>query len=250
MFEDRRYREHMGSRLRSFSVSFKATDLWIGVEPETYVPEMEGFILNEIEKLWTELEEYIQEHPDYKKSLEPIEPTEDMTPLVKWMAKVTHKVGLGPMAAVAGAYSQTIGMALREKYGPTDIVVENGGDIWMLASEEVSVSVFAGDSPISEKVGFKVPAEFTPIGICTSSGTVGPSLSFGKADAIAIISPDTALADAYATFYCNKVQEPADIENVMKEISAQEDIVGAMGIMADQVGILGIFELALFSPEA
>ncbi|GAI49814.1 unnamed protein product, partial [marine sediment metagenome] len=59
--------------------------------------------------------------------------------------------------------------------------------------------IFAGRSPLSQRIILKIEAKENYIGVCTSSGTVGPSLSFGKADAVTVISDSVLLADAAAT---------------------------------------------------
>jgi len=147
------------------------------------------------------------------------------------------------MASVAGAFAYQVGKSIETEFKLNDIMVENGGDIYLNTRESVIISVFAGASPLSEKVGIRVDPEHSPIGICTSSGTVGHSLSFGKADAVVIICKDPALADAYATSFCNKVKREEDIESVLDEIGGVKEIMGALVIFRERVGIIGIFPL-------
>ena len=106
--------------------------------------------------------------------------------------------------------------------------------------------MFAGQSPLSEKVGFTINAGYAPLGICTSSGTVGPSLSFGKADAVMIICKDCALADTYATAFANRIQTVEDIAPCMEEIGKKDEILGAICIKDDKIGIHGIFDLKIW----
>ncbi|MGZ3604978.1 MAG: UPF0280 family protein, partial [Thermodesulfobacteriota bacterium] len=79
---------------------------------------------------------------------------------------------------------------------------------------------------------------------CTSSGTVGPSLSFGKADAVCILSKSAALADAAATAVGNVVKEKKDIElglEMGKEIAG---ILGTLIIVEEKMGVWGTIKLA------
>ena len=99
------------------------------------------------------------------------------------MLAASAMAGVGPMAAVAGAVAGSIGADLEAEFGCREIVVENGGDIWLRFEETLEISVFAGSSPLSERVGVSIPPSLSPLGVCTSSGTVGPSLSLGLADA-------------------------------------------------------------------
>ena len=75
------------------------------------------------------------------------------------------------MASVAGAIAQFVAQGLLES--TNQVIVENGGDIFLKVNRPVNVSVFAGESPLSEKIGLKIPSRQMPLGICSSSGTVG-----------------------------------------------------------------------------
>ena len=150
------------------------------------------------------------------------------------------------MSAVAGAVAQYTGEFLKTKFGLKEILVENGGDIYADMDEDMDISVFAGSSPLSEKVGLHIEAACAPLGICTSSGTVGPSLSFGKADAVMIICKDVKLADTYATAFANLIQTPEDIPACIERIQSHKEILAAIAIKEDKMGICGQFELKLF----
>ena len=134
----------------------------------------------------------------------------------------------------------------RKRFGVKEVIVENGGDIYAALCQDIDISVFAGPSPLSEKVGLHIEAAFAPLGICTSSGTVGPSLSFGKADAVMIICQDTSLADTYATAFANTIQTADDIQSCIEKIKEKQEILAAMVIKDDKMGICGNFELKLF----
>ena len=122
------------------------------------------------------------------------------------MAMAGEKAGVGPMAAVAGAFSEEIGKTLLRTFPINELVVENGGDIFLKLEKPLVLSVYAGTSVLSEKIGIEIPAQETPLGVCTSAGTVGPSHSFGKADAVMVACKNTAVADAFATALANQVK--------------------------------------------
>jgi ApbE superfamily uncharacterized protein (UPF0280 family) len=109
------------------------------------------------------------------------------------------------------------------------------------------VSVFAGHSPLSEKIGLRIEAKKSPLGICTSSGTVGHSLSFGKADAVMIVCRNALLADGFATTFANQIQTADDINPVLEKIESDKDILSALLVKDDKMGIVGEFELRIFS---
>jgi ApbE superfamily uncharacterized protein (UPF0280 family) len=127
----------------------------------------------------------------------------------------------------------------------TELVIENGGDNYIKIAHPAVVSVFAGASPLSEKIGLEILPGQTPLGICTSSGTIGPSLSFGNADALTIVSRDPAWADAYATYFGNRVKTASDIEPVLDDIAGQPEILGALIVVGERMGIRGQFPLRI-----
>jgi hypothetical protein len=125
------------------------------------------------------------------------------------------------------------------------VIVENGGDIYADIVEGMDIPVFAGQSPLSEKIGIFIP-EGGRIGICTSSGTVGPSLSFGMADAVMIVCDDSALADSYATAFANKIHTKQDVNKAIADIRQIPAVKGAICIKDDMFGICGEYGLKIW----
>ncbi len=145
------------------------------------------------------------------------------------------------MAAVAGALAARVGRALAPL--SPEIIVENGGDIYLKVAEPVTVALFAGKSPLSWRVGLKIDPALSPLGVCTSSGTVGHSLSFGRADAACVVAADAALADAAATALGNRVPDAAAIAPALKWAETVAGIRGAVVIVGDKLGAVGDLEL-------
>ena len=129
-----------------------------------------------------DIEAYISQHPRFQSSLSPMDVDDDAPDIIKDMAAATHSAGVGPMAAVAGAIAEFVGKELL-KFSE-QIVIENGGDIFLKTTRSRVIGVYAGDSPFTGKMALSIEADKTPLGVCTSSGTVGHSLSLGKADAV------------------------------------------------------------------
>jgi len=144
------------------------------------------------------------------------------------------------MAAVAGAISECLGQYLL-RYSQ-ELIIENGGDIFLRTIKERNVLLFAGNSPLSLKLAIRIPPR-TTVGICTSSGTVGHSLSFGRADAVCVLSPSSALADAAATALGNLVQSPKDVPYVLKKGKNIEGIEGIVIIIGETLGVWGKYEI-------
>jgi len=248
MYEERKYRQSMGTdRFRSFSVSYFETDLWIGVDRSSYCLDMEEFVLKEIRSLRKELDDYIHKDKAFAGSLSPIKNSADMPQIAKDMTEAAGRAGIGPLGAVAGAFSQYIGRSVAEKFNVKEIAVENGGDIYLKIQDEINIFVYAGDSPLSQKVGICVPKEYSPLGICTSAGRVGHSFSYGNADAVMVACKDTLLADAYATALGNMIKKESDIDKVLEKANSIKEILAIVIICNDKMGIRGEFQLEVIN---
>jgi len=123
------------------------------------------------------------------------------------------------------------------------VIVENGGDIFLKVNRPVTVSIFAGDSPLSEKIGLTIPNRQMPIGICSSSGTVGHSLSMGVADAVCLLSSSAILADGAATALGNRIKSKEQLEIVAQWADKMEGILGGVVVIGDSMAAWGDVEL-------
>jgi len=246
IYEKRTYRTQFNvSRFQSFEVKHLETDLWIGVNPSSFKIEMKEIAFDKIKELRTRLDEYILTEPFFKKSLKPFQPSENAPIEAKEMAAAAAKAGVGPMASVAGLFAREVGETLLQNFLIDEMVIENGGDIFVILKNELFLSVFAGESPLSERIGLVIPSEKGKIGICTSAGTVGPSLSFGKADAVVVICEDVLQADAFATAFGNKVKSPNDVEKVINQSENYPEILSLLIICEDKIGIRGEYEMRI-----
>ena len=174
-------------------------------------------------------------------SLIPVVYDEFAPEIVREMMKASAKAGVGPMAAVAGAVAEHVGRDLL--LHTRNVIIENGGDIYLKSLDDVYVGLFAGRSPLRDRVSIKVRKEEMPLGVCTSSGTVGHSLSFGCADACCVKSGSVALADAAATAIGNLVKSKKDLQNALKTGMEIEGVLGIVIIIGDQLGVVGDIEL-------
>ncbi|NQT05965.1 MAG: UPF0280 family protein [Candidatus Omnitrophica bacterium] len=217
-------------------VTYKETDLYIMADRE-----LKEDALKAVKKYRGKIERYIASRPEFKDSLRPIGVEKDAPLIIRRMAKAGKLAGVGPMAAVAGAVAEFVGNDLLKS--SKNVIVENGGDIFIKSLKKRRFGVFAGDSPLTGKLTFEIIADNTPLGVCTSSGTVGPSLSYGKADAACIISKDTALADAVATETGNKVKSAQDIEKAIDFARSIPGITGAIVIVGERFASWGNIKL-------
>ena len=242
-YKERTYRSRFSDdERRWFCVKFLESDLWIGVDSGSYRASMEADTYAMLVELRRSMDAYLLMDPAYKAALTPYDAGLEAPNILKEMSRVSHKTGIGPMSAVAGAVARHVA----EFLDTNEVIVENGGDIYAQACSDMDISVFAGQSPLSEKIGLHIPAADFPLGICTSSGTVGPSLSLGRADAVMIVCKDVMLADSYATAMANRIKTVNDLQPVIDRISDIPEILGAIAVKDDRMAITGQFELRLF----
>lgn len=252
-YEARSYRAGMGAgRFRPFELEVGETDLWLGFDAESARNLPTSSVQNEVGKLVRRLRNeiiaYSEQCPSFLTSHTPVQAIviSDGTvlpELIQTMLAAGRLADVGPMAAVAGAIAEAVGRYCKERWKLAEVVVENGGDLYVDVASPLSVQVVAPSSPLSGKAAIRVVPEICPVGVCTSSGTVGHSYSYGKADAMMIVCKNAALADAWATACCNRIQRQSDIQDVCEQIREVGDIVAAVIVVADKIGLCGSLEV-------
>jgi len=214
-----------------FRVSVDETDLSIGARRDLS-REAAAAVLEARRMVVTT----IADRPRFRTSLEPLRSHGTEPPLIRQMLEAGSLAQVGPMAAVAGAIAEFVGRRLSALSG--EVIVENGGDVFLFGRKRRNVAVFAGNSPLSGLLAVSVdPSE--GCGVCTSSGTVGHSLSMGLADAAMVVAPNCALADAAATRLGNLVTGPEKLDEPLDEICSIPGVDGALVIVGDRIGLKG-----------
>jgi len=218
--------------LVSFSVTEKQTDLYIRSRRN-----LKNKALKSVLKHRASLEVYIERHPLFLTTLASYEAEAEAPAIVKEMSRASQMTGVGPMAAVAGAIAEAVGRDLLPL--SQEIIVENGGDIFLKVTRKRLVGIYAGQSPFTGKIALEVMPEETPMGIGTSSGMIGHSLSLGNADAVIALSHSASLADAAATALGNIVKTADDIPDVIDKARSMEGLRGIIVTVGDKMGIWG-----------
>jgi ApbE superfamily uncharacterized protein (UPF0280 family) len=215
--------------MKEFWVRYKKTSLRMICDKDLEKDAKEELVTH-----YNLLENYIRRNPLFLTTYEPLPVEEDAPSIVRIMADAASKTGVGPMASVAGAFSELIGIFLL-KNNLKDVLVENGGDIYLKTTTHRVVGVYAGTSEFSEKIGFKIKPDETPLGVCTSSGSVGHSISLGDSDSVTVISKSGSLSDAAATAIGNHVKGREGIE---KGIQKAGDIKRIIGVLIIKEGVM------------
>jgi ApbE superfamily uncharacterized protein (UPF0280 family) len=185
-----------------------------------------------------DVEAYIAGQPHFRASLAPLPVDMGAPPVVRRMAAAAALAGVGPMAAVAGAIAQEAVEALTLA-GARHVVVDNGGDVVLAIDRPVKIGIFTGPALIRD-----IALCFEPrpgiFSVCTSSGSVGHSLSFGRADAATVIAENGCLADAMATALGNRVREATEqaIGRAIRE-SLQDGVEGLLVVAGGRMGMGG-----------
>ena len=231
------------SRWTSFRSTWRETDLWVAIDREHYNRDAARYTMDRILFYRKVLEEHITMHPESRDSLTPVVAPGGVHPIIAAMSDAALAAGTGPMSAVAGAMSEYICNDLLAEFGAEEVVVENGGDIFMKVVAPAIVAVHAGDSPLSEKIALQPGPAESPLALCCFSGTVGHSLSFGMADACMIACRNGALADAYATAFCNSVKSADMVYEVTEQALKIPEILSVVIIAGDKVGLGGTVEI-------
>lgn len=184
------------------------------------------------------LEEYIRRHPHFQHSLKPVILKADAPDIAQRMARAASRVGVGPMAAVAGAMAQLAAEAAI-RAGTEEVIVDNGGDIYLQTVEPVVIGLYPGESEQIGRLAFSLQAGDTPLSICSSSGKMGHSLSLGQCDLATVVAKDAALADAAATLAANLVNRVSDVEIALNKIISIEGVGGVLIIKDGHAGLAG-----------
>lgn len=238
-FEKRFYRDWVCSkRMFKQEIAVGETDLQVLSDR----PLEKDFIVRRARFYRDQIQEYINYRDRrFLTALKPLAVELNAPAIVKEMAKQSKKANVGPMAAVAGAIARYLGKDLLRK-GCKDVIIENGGDIFIKVSKPVKVGLYAGVSGLSGKLSLSIRPQDTPLGICASSGTVGHSLSFGRADSVIIIAKNCALADAAATATANRVNSKSDLHKAIGFARSIKGIKGIVAIIGNNLGGWGRVE--------
>ncbi|WP_457570036.1 UPF0280 family protein [Desulfurobacterium sp.] len=231
------YRRFVANKGISFEISAGESDLWIYL-PETFtVPEnLKKELLDYLILLRKQIESYMEQNPDFYSSLVPISVGDVLLPeIIKKMLTASSKVGVGPMAGVAGAVNYFVGRKL-EELGFSQYIIENGGDVLVFSNKERVLKLYTGNSKIDENIGLKIPAG--KWGVCSSSSKIGHSLSFGNTSIATVIAQDVVVSDCAATFMANSRTIDEIVQKGDKLVKAGV-IEGAFSVMDEQIILTG-----------
>jgi hypothetical protein len=238
-YRERTYRAMVDQgALQATSLSVQETDLFILAEHDVRAPAHDLIITCR-----SQIESYIASHPHFANSLTPLAFDKLAPAIIKNMLTAAIAAEVGPMAAVAGAIAEFVGRGLLNSNITSEVMVENGGDIFLCRRQECLSAIYAGESPLSNRIGLRIEPGNMPLGICTSSGSIGHSLSFGRADSVTVLAADTALADTAATRLGNELKADDDMAHTLAVAKTIPGLRGVVVVKNETLGAWGDVEL-------
>jgi len=193
----------------AFQVVVEHSDLWIVARCDESAAALEA-----LRDLRSQLKNWIHWHPEFATSFSPLPLPEQAPTIVLEMCLAARRCGVGPMAAVAGAVAEHVAAALAPL--SSEVLVENGGDLYLRSSRERLVGLLP-DPESGTRIGLRLEADAFPLSLCGSSATIGHSVSLGKGELVVVRSTSGAFADAAATALCNLLETPKDLDAVLRQ---------------------------------
>ncbi|MFP4167814.1 MAG: UPF0280 family protein [Desulfonatronovibrionaceae bacterium] len=220
-----------------FQVVLEETDLWV-----TALKDLSAEILEYIHTLRAELKNHCRRHPDFLSALHPLDPGPADPEIAARMKEASSRLNIGPMAAVAGCIAMMVAERFADK--SPDLVVENGGDIYMYSTRERKVGLLA-DPETGVHLALRVPFSQFPCSLCSSSSTIGHSLSLGQGDLVTVLAKDGCLADAAATALANNLQGKKGLSRMLTQAKTlkKNGVMGVFGQKGEEIGVWGEMEL-------
>jgi hypothetical protein len=233
MYQERVYRNKIKNNedLIAFNVTELESDMLILADAN-----LETIAKEAVRKVRLEITKYINQRPEFLHSLKPIKYDQSAARIIREMIEYSSIFNVGPMATVAGAVSQYVGNALLKH--SKEVIIENGGDLFVNTHKERVLSIFTEDIVLKDKLKIIVGQE-SQIGICTSSGKLGHSKSFGNSDAVVVKAKNSIVADAAATAFANQVKNNGDIKKVLLSAKKNEFVEGVVIVIDGKLGVWG-----------
>jgi len=236
VYEPRTYRRTVEpAGLVCFEVALGETDLQICA-----LRDLSGEAMGLVREARGLIETYVAAHPRFAETFAPHPVEPDVPGIVARMAYAGSVAGVGPMASVAGAVAEHVARGLSAH--SAEVIVENGGDIFMLGTVRRTVALVARTAEPA-RMGIEIEPGALPCGIATSSGTLGHSTSFGAADAVTVLASEGALADAVATAVANRIRSASDIDAALASARQVAGVLGVLAMVDGSVGAWGAVRL-------
>jgi len=196
-----------------------------------------GLAVEAIKRTRNEIERQIRRDDFFLTTLEPYEPDKEAGRVIERMCTASRAATVGPMATVAGTIAQEALEAMIAE-GCAHGWVDNGGDVAIMLENPATMEIFSEPGSDSAAALDLEPTNGI-IGICTSSGKLGHSISFGNSDAAVAIAKDALLADALATAIGNRVKDIDSLSNCFDDLKEVSGFIGGLAMIGGSVAMCG-----------
>lgn len=239
MYENRFYR-NLSNDKNALEVSYRESDIYL-VSEQKYD---KNFVKEKIKYYYDKIEKYIRKDPNFFSSLSPLEYDDNAPDIVKDMLSVSSQLNVGPFAAVAGAVSDYLGKSLLKLQESKELIIENGGDIFIKTNKEKEIGLYLGKDFSPQFIKIILSKQKSSFGICSSSSKIGHSLNFGKADLVTVVGSNPIFCDAAATAYSNAIKNQRDIEKLFKKVKKERNIQALLVAYDKKIFLWGNIALA------
>jgi uncharacterized protein len=220
----------------SWNVKYRYSDLFVVSNKDISLEILP--ILFDFYKI---IDKFTESHPSFLKTFNSYISDNEFPGIIKKMCDQSAVFNVGPMASVAGAVCEYLAGGLSKDV--SYLAIENGGDIYIKSPNDITAGLFAKNKYFNDSIKIKIKKEMLPCGIASSSGTLGHSISLGKADLAAVVCRSAILADSAATAVGNMINTKEDIEKTINHFKNFKEIEGLVLIKDDKIGLFGNIEL-------
>ena len=113
----------------------------------------------------------------------------------------------------------------------------------MVNDKKVLCGIYSNNHVLGNEIAFEIKKRKKPLGICTSSGKIGHSISFGEADCVCVISKSSSVADGLSTKIANNVNGDDGEDKINSALTVADEFReffdGVLIICDDYVGSAG-----------
>ena len=190
-----------------------------------------------------DLKDYIFRNSEFSISIEPLKmPDGDLPDIVFKMYESSILCDVGPMACVAGTISE-MSLDYLMSCGSSYSIVENGGDIAVVNDRKVLCGIYSNNESLGNDIAFEIKKRKGPLGICSSSGKIGHSISFGESDCVTVLGKSASLCDGLATRIANCAYGDSSQDMIVNALECgdeyREFFDSALIICGENVGTIG-----------
>jgi uncharacterized protein len=193
-------------------------------------------------QFWEQLQSYAIRNPAFQNSTQPLSVPEDAPAVIRQMAAVSNRAGVGPKYVFTGALVEYVGYVVARTLN--EFVVTCGRDQYVVARKRARLTVRRPVAPGDEGLAVVVKPELGPHGIYSTLGR--GSEPDGQERGLAVVANSCMLADAAAARARAILAkgDPNALRTALSYLQRLPGVHGAILMLGGQIGVAGALELA------